>query len=300
MNPPTATVTTPSHVATTLKTKSCMHLAIVLFPSTRTAVGGPVLYQPTMTQFSRWLAPVVAICLVAHSQSGAAQRPMSAERATLEARAARAESLTIGDSGAESTRADRLAEATAIRARLRDGDFHVGDRITVWVNGEQALSNTFTVRAGNTLQLPTLSEISLQGVLRSELRDVLTTEIKRFIKNPEVQVSTQIHIAVLGAIGKPGFYSVSPDAPLTDVLMTAGGPAANADFGRAKILRGAATFAGPTQLRSALGANRTLEDVGIQTGDQIVIGERPRRFDKVTAVAGVLSVAATTIFLVIR
>ena len=249
---------------------------------------------------SRWLAPVATVCFLALPEAGVAQRPVSAERTALEARAARAESLTIGDSGGDPTRAERLAEVATIRTRLRDGDFHVGDRITVSVTGEQALSNTFTVREGNVLALPTLAELSLKGVLRSELKDVLTTEIKRFIKNPEVQVSTQIHIAVLGAIGKPGFYSVAPDAPLTEVLMTAGGPATNADFSRAKIVRGDAVLAGPAQLRAALSANSTLQDVGIQTGDQIVLGDRPRRFDKVTAVAGVLSVTATTVFLVLR
>lgn len=247
----------------------------------------------------RWFALALTIFLFVRAAAADAQQS-GAERAALEARAARAESSATGDSGAESARADRLAEAVAIRARLRDGDFHVGDRITVWVNGEPALSNTFTVRAGNVLAIPTMPEIPLKGVLRSELGDVLTREVKRFIKQPELRVTTQIQVAVLGAISRPGFYPVAPDAPLTDVLMTAGGPTASADFARSKIVRGSTVLANAKELRRVLDANKTLDEAGVQAGDQIVIGDRPRRFDKVTAVVGLLSVAATTLILVRR
>ena len=247
----------------------------------------------------RWLAPAFAISLLAPARFLAAQQPLVGERQALEARAARAESSAVGDSG-DPVRSDRLAEATAIRARLRNGDFHAGDRITVWVNGETALSNTFTVREGNILSIPTIPDISLTGVLRSELRDVVIREIKRFIKNPEVQVTTQIQVAVLGAVGHPGFYSVAPGVPLTELLMTAGGPTPSSDFGRSKIVRGSAVLASAKELKQVLSANKTLDDVGIQTGDQLVIGERPRRFDRVTAVVSLLSVAATTLIFVRR
>jgi len=201
----------------------------------------------------------------------------------LQSRAARAESAAAGDD--------------VLRSRLRDGDFHPGDRITLWVNGEPALSNTFTVRAGNILVIPSLQELSLKGVLRSELRDVLLREIRRYIRDPEIQVTTLVNIAVLGAVGRPGFYAVPPDAPITDVLMTAGGPSGNADFGRSRVIRDGGDFVDAPRVRRVLEANSTLDEIGVQSGDQIVIGERTHRWQTVSAVLGVVSVLATTLVL---
>ena len=212
----------------------------------------------------------------------------------LQSRAARAESAAARDSAGIT----RHSEADVLRSRLRDGDFHPGDRITLWVNGEPALSNTFTVRAGNMLVIPTLQELSLKGVLRSELRELLLREIRRYIKDPEIQVTTLVNIAVLGAVGRPGFYAVAPDAPITDVLMTAGGPSGNSDFGRSRVVRDGVDFVDATRVRRVLEANSTLDEIGVQSGDQIVIGERTHRWQSVSAVLGVVSVLATTLVLV--
>jgi len=240
-----------------------------------------------------WLS--LSSTLLVHALPARAQQSTGgSERVTLQSRVARAESAGTR----EASGVDRRFEADVLRSRLRDGDFHPGDRITLWVNGEPTLSNTFTVRAENVLVIPTLREISLRGVLRSELRDVLLREIRRFIKDPEIQVTTLVNIAVLGAVGRPGFYAVPPDAPITDVLMTAGGPAGNADFGRSRVIRGGADFADAGNVRRFLEANRTLDEIGVQSGDQIVIGERTHRWQNVSAVLGAASLLATTIVLV--
>lgn len=227
--------------------------------------------------------------MLAHALPCRAQQSTGAsERVILQSRVARAESAGTH----ETVAVDRRSEA-----RLRDGDFHPGDRITLWVNGEAALSNTYTVRAGNVLVIPTLQELSLRGVLRSELRDVLLREIRRYIKDPEIQVTTLVNIAVLGAVGRPGFYAVAPDAPITDVLMTAGGPGATADFGRSRVVRDGADFVAAARVRRFLEANSTLDEIGVQSGDQIVVGERTHRWQNVSAVLGVTSLLATTLVL---
>jgi hypothetical protein len=224
---------------------------------------------------------------------GAQQSTGASERVTLQSRVARAESTGTR----EAPGADRHSDADVLRSRLRDGDFHPGDRITLWVSGEPTLSNTFTVRAGNVLVIPTLQELSLRGVLRSELRDVLLREIRRYIKDPEIQVTTLVNIAVLGAVGRPGFYAVAPDAPITDVLMTAGGPGGNSDFGRSRVVRDGVDFADAARVRRFLEANSTLDEIGVQSGDQIVIGERTHRWQNVSAVLGVTSLLGTTLVL---
>ena len=222
------------------------------------------------------------------------------ERVALESRAARAESVARSDTESSGLRAERLAEASALRTRLREGDFHAGDRITLWVSGETAMSSTFTVRTGNILEIPTLPQISLRGVLRSELRDRLFQEISRYIKQPEIQVTTLVNVAVLGAVGKPGFYSVAPDAPVTEVLMAAGGPTANSDFGRSRIVREGADVVTASLVRHYFDANSTVDDIGLQSGDQLFIGEQPHRWQSFTAVMGVFALVIPAAVVLLR
>jgi len=233
------------------------------------------------------LFSAVARPTVGHAQQ-LASRP---ERQILEARAARAESAATSGSLADDTRTARLAEASVLRARLRDGDFHPGDRIQVTVVGESALSNTYPVRAGSVIEIPTLPAISLRGVLRSELKEVLTNQVARYIRNPEVLVGTFMQVSVGGGVTNPGFYSVAPDAPLTEVLMKAGGPAAGADFKKSTITRGNQIVADRNRFAQALSANETLDDLGIQTGDQIEVGKRPQRWDAVTKATAIIGLA---------
>jgi protein involved in polysaccharide export with SLBB domain len=244
----------------------------------------------------RWIALLAMLPVPALAQTLGSDT----ERKALEARAERLELDAASTVLSEKVRSERRQQAENLRARLSNGDFHAGDHIVLWVNGEPALSNTFTVRTGGILQLPTVGDVSLQGVLRPELKDVMTRAIARYIKAPDIQVSTQVRIAVLGAIGRPGFYSVAPDAPITDVLMTAGGPAGNADLSRSSILRGTATFADPSRLKAALAASSTLDDLGIESGDQISLAERAQRWAKIPSIISVASVLVTTTLLLSR
>ena len=76
-------------------------------------------------------------------------------------------------------RAQARAEANAIRARLRDGDVQPGDQIALVVEGQQALSDTFSVRAGGVLFLPQIGDVSVAGLLRSEVESRLHDQLAR-------------------------------------------------------------------------------------------------------------------------
>jgi hypothetical protein len=110
---------------------------------------------------------------------------------------------TVASASDAGLRTRKQAEAEMLRARLRDGDFNVGDRIYVEMRGgQQPFADSVTVRPGRVISLPDMPDIPLQGVLRSELQDHLTREVGRYIRNPDVRARTFIRVAVLGAIGK--------------------------------------------------------------------------------------------------
>ena len=74
-----------------------------------------------------------------------------------------------------------------VQQRLASGDFNVGSRILIQVQGDTIYSDTFTVRTGRVLLLPALPPLSLEGVLRSESDSVIGAYLAKYLRNPEVE-----------------------------------------------------------------------------------------------------------------
>jgi len=149
--------------------------------------------------------------------------------------------------------------------------FQVGDRILLSVEGDSALSDTFSVVAGPALRLPKIGDISLSNVSRSGLEPYLTRELGRYINDPVVSARALIRISVMGEVARPGFYAVPVDLVLPDALMVAGGATTEARLERLQILRGNSAVVGSAALQSAIARGSTLDQLGIQAGDRILV-----------------------------
>lgn len=157
----------------------------------------------------------------------------------------------------------------------RPDEFQVGDRIALTVEGPQTISDTVVVREGLILRLTGLGDIPLTGVKRADIQTYLTQQIGKFIRDPVVHATPLVRIAVLGAVGRPGFYTLPSDVLLSDVVMRAGGPAGNADLNRTVVKRGNNEVISSEQVASALTSGRTLDDLHVAPGDQLIVGEQP-------------------------
>lgn len=254
--------------------------------------------SPTGSLINRSLLLAVAAMLSVGSTAWAQcatcadARRSHATRTELEALAIRTEESVTVSEPSEAQR--RRVEAARIRERLKAGDFLPGDRIVLTVEGDTALTDTFTVRAGGLLSLPNLPDASLSGILRSELQAHVTTHIARYLRNPSVTASSLIRLAVSGEVQRPGFYPVPADVPLSDIVMAAGGPTQTADLGRMKIRRGTVELLSPTDLRIAVVNGLTVDQLNLLSGDEISVGARPRTnwalvLTGVTAVMGIVT-----------
>ena len=130
------------------------------------------------------------------------------------------------------------ADLAAVQRRLTNGDFAVGDKIQIQVNGEATLTNTFTVAINQQLLLPALPPLPLAGVLRSESDSVITEFIGRYIRGPQVTVEPLMRLGVLGGVAKPGYYDLPSTSLLSEVVMQAGGMAASGKMEKTQVLRG--------------------------------------------------------------
>lgn len=169
---------------------------------------------------------------------------------------------------------DVRVRADRIRDRLANGDFRLGDGVVLFVQGETTLPDTVAVQSGADgprISLPQFGDIALAGVLRSEVQQHITEALSMFIRDPVVRAEPLMRISVQGAVGAPGFFLVPADMLLSQTLMVAGGPAQNSNLGDMRIERGRDVILRGTPLQEELRQGRTLDQLNLEAGDQIVV-----------------------------
>ena len=262
------------------------------------------------------IATALAVCVLGGAGLGVAQEPVAhrlrATRTELEELLRRLDGAEQATPADRATRGRPLAEAAAIRTRLADGDFVVGDRLLLIVEGdpppptdhpgpvvvrsvEQQLSDTFTVGSQQELTLPVIGIVPLRGVLRAELEGYLTSQIGQFIQNPVVHAQPLVRVSIVGEVAKPGFYTVPTNAVLAATLMAAGGPTQDANLPKMRLERGGQQLWSGDQLRQAIAEGRTVDDIGLRPGDAFIIPRQRRGdpYDAFRLVAVVLSIPLT-------
>jgi protein involved in polysaccharide export with SLBB domain len=207
----------------------------------------------------------------------------------------------------------RDAEAVVFQTRLREGDFQEGDRIILSIDIPRVVSpdnsgflplggiDTAVVRARKMLQftkVPKIPDLSLDGVLRSELADTVTAYLSKYVRNPSVRATPLLRLAVMGAVGKPGWYLTPSDAVLSDVIMQAG-VVEKSDLAKTVVRRDGAKIWDSDKVRSALADGRSLDRLTLKAGDEIVVDSKRQwsvsnSIQVIGAIVGIYGVFLTT------
>ena len=175
--------------------------------------------------------------------------------------------------------AHRTSEAWLLRQRLEKGDFQDGDKIALNVQaslmaGALNLPETVTVRAGRRIELARFGELSLDGVLRSELTDKVRDHLALYMQNPLVRTTPLVRVGVLGFVGRPGFFYSPADRPLSDVLMLAGGPGQDANITGVTVRRGDDVIWNAQDTHTALADGMSLDRMHLRAGDEIYVPQK--------------------------
>jgi protein involved in polysaccharide export with SLBB domain len=286
------TIETSSHASSSVALRSAV------------SSGRPSAHRSSTRTDSRRLlvrvagALVFLVATVGGARASLAQQPVarvdSAPRSSARAQLQReADSLSA---------AGKAAEAAAVRQRLTEGDFRPGDRILLTVTGNFAFSDTLAVREGQVVTIGSLPDIPLRGVLRAELNDYMTQQLSRFVREPVVRAQALTRLAVLGAVGRPGFYALPADILLGDAIMHAGGPTPTADLSRTIVKRGKSEVLSRQQVQRAISEGKTLDRMDLRAGDEIVVAEKKQRnvMNMVYATTALLGLALTLYSLATR
>ena len=185
----------------------------------------------------------------------------------------------------------RSSEAWLLNYRLKNGDFQEGDRILFTLeSGQIAQGNaqtaqggradrrgmdTLKVKSGKMVEFDQMPDLSLEGVLRSELSDTLRHHLSKYIKEPDFRATPLLPVVILGAVGTPGYVYTAADAVLRDVL-TRARFTGQADLNKINIRRSGNVIWKPSDVRIALNDGMSVDGLHLVAGDEIEVGVKQR------------------------
>jgi polysaccharide export outer membrane protein len=168
-----------------------------------------------------------------------------------------------------------------------------GDVLDIVFFGREELSGQYPIDEAGQIQYPLVGRVTVAGLTGSEAAQALGEALSAQFNNPEVSVMPLIRVNVLGAVMRPGLYPLNPTYNVFDALGAAGGPARDADFEEIGLVRGGEYFVLDT--RETLQLGRSLAQMGIQSGDIIIVPDRPRTLQTAAAISSFVAVAIALI-----
>lgn len=139
---------------------------------------------------------------------------------------------------AEKSDLDKLAKLWLNRSQEKsfsDYPLGVGDVLEISVQPiEELRARTVRISGDGTISLPYAGKIQAAGLTQEELEQKLVEQLRQYMYTPRVTVFVKEYrsrqVAVLGAVTKPGVYSIGNGADtLLDMISQAGGTAPGAD-----------------------------------------------------------------------
>jgi protein involved in polysaccharide export with SLBB domain len=171
-----------------------------------------------------------------------------------------------------------------------------GDIVRIQVWGQEAYSGQFQVDERGLLQYPMIGEIDTRNLTVAQLRDRVREGMEAIFNRPFVTVTPLFRMAVFGEVVRPGLYTVDPTLSVVDVVAMAGGTNRSGDLNRIRLLRAGEERRLSFAEESIRG--RTLQEIGVRSGDQIVVARAPFTRDDLLILLQVVQIAVSIAILV--
>jgi protein involved in polysaccharide export with SLBB domain len=101
--------------------------------------------------------------------------------------------------------------------------FRAGDTIEVTVYNAPELSGAFRINNDGYIRMPLAGKIQAAGKTEDELNEAIRSSVDTFIKNPNITVIPKFSVSVLGAVTKPGTFTLIGSERVIEVIAMAGG-----------------------------------------------------------------------------
>ena len=169
-----------------------------------------------------------------------------------------------------------------------------GDVIRVQIWREEDLSGEFQVDEQGGVVLPLLGKMQVLGVSPDNLRDQLSEEYAKYLVNTAVNVTLLRRIIVLGEVRVAGQYTVDATNSVADVIARAQGITPDGNAEDIVVVRDG------RRLRTGITGMESLQEAGIRSGDQVIVGKRSWASRNFSSMVGIISILANVYAIVYR
>lgn len=150
-------------------------------------------------------------------------------------------------------------------------------RILVWdldkgQDANMTFSRDYPINPDGYIIMPLIGEVRVKGLTSFELMQNLEERFSAYFINPYVYVRPLIRVTMQGAFNQPGSYRADPQSSLWDLVRQAGGPTANCDLPNIRVERGGTVIM--KKILESFERGYSLEEIGIESGDQIIAPAR--------------------------
>ncbi|MFQ5906051.1 MAG: polysaccharide biosynthesis/export family protein [bacterium] len=150
-----------------------------------------------------------------------------------------------------------------------ESTFRPGDKVQVMVWRQEEITGEYQIGVNGAVKMPLIGSVLASGLTVDAFTDTLVACYSAFIKKPMITVIPMFRVTILGAVRIPGSYWVSGSETVTDLIAMAGGLAEKAVMEKTKITRdGEVLVVNAAQFARS---GKTLGDIGIQSGDIVVV-----------------------------
>ena len=144
-----------------------------------------------------------------------------------------------------------------------------GDVVKIQVYGHDELSGEFPIDENDSLLLPIIGGFSTTNMTTNDLRGRIRREFGQLYTTSFVSVTPLFRVSVVGEVVHPGLYSVDPTMTIYEILAQAGGTVRTAKESAMRLIRNGQQMRLPVDPASM--ARATLREIGVRSGDQIVV-----------------------------
>jgi len=196
-----------------------------------------------------------------------------------------------GISGQYSGREEYLVAGDAVRIQIWQLWETAGEKSPV-----ANLGGEYVIDTDGNIFMPFVGLIKVEGKTPEDVAAVIKGKYADFLKEPYIYVRPLIRITLAGSVLRPGSYRIDPRSSLWDLLDMAGGPSSAADLKKISVFRG-----GDIVIKNLLKAFEkaySLKEIGVQSGDQIIVPQ-PGGFN-MQAIVNYLNLAVSLFLLYMR
>jgi len=163
----------------------------------------------------------------------------------------------------------------------------------IFYNITDSISGDYYIQDDGTISLPYLGKIVAANVNVDSLKTEIYNKYSSLYKNPELTILPLVKVNIFGEVKNPGFYYVTGSDKLSDLIAKAGGTTPDADLSDIHITRNGKDI--NINGKQVIENGSKLEDIGLQSGDQIDVTRKWFTGTTATIIVTVSSIIASLI-----